>query len=122
MIMYEQKHRPLLPFRSFLSRFVRHTILASTIVFSALAIGILGYHFFAKFTWIDSLLNASMILTGMGPVGDLKGTTAKLWASAYALFSGLVFITAMGIVSAPLVHRFLHKFHLEDVNERSEVD
>src|SRR5882724_6829199 len=114
--MYEQRNHPLLPFRLFLGRFIRHSFMASIVVFSALGIGILGYHFFARFSWIDSLLNASMILTGMGPVGELKGTMAKLWASAYALFSGLIFITAMGIVSAPLVHRLLHKFHLQDLN------
>ncbi len=108
------KSKPLPPFHLFVRRLVRHTLIASLVVFVALAIGILGYHFVARFTWIDSVLNASMILTGMGPVGELKGITAKLWASAYALFSGLIFITSMGVAAAPLVHRLLHKFHLED--------
>jgi hypothetical protein len=112
--MYEPRPHPLAPFRLFVGRYVRHTLIAGVIVLVALAIGIMGYHWFARFTWLDSLLNASMILTGMGPVGELNGTVAKLWASAYALFSGLIFVTSMGIVGAPVVHRLLHKFHLED--------
>ena len=79
-------------------------------------IGIFGYHGFAGFNWVDSLLNATMILTGMGPVGALPSDTAKLFASAYALFSGLVFITATGILLAPIFHRVLHRFHIEERN------
>src|SRR5436190_11711251 len=101
--MYEQK--PLLPFRLFVRRLIWHTLVAITCVSVALLIGIFGYHFLAGYAWIDSLLNASMILTGMGQVGELKGITAKLWASAYALFSGLIFITSIGIAATPLVHR-----------------
>jgi len=80
----------------------------------ALLIGILGYHYIAGFDWIDSLLNASMILTGMGPVGPLTTTAAKIFASAYALFSGLVFISVIGVVLAPVMHRVLHKFHIDE--------
>jgi hypothetical protein len=79
----------------------------------ALSIGISGYHWIAGFKWIDSLLEASMILAGMGPVNSLPSDGAKLFASIYALFSGLVFIGIMGIVLTPLAHRMLHKFHLE---------
>ena len=73
----------------------------------ALSIGVLGYHHLAGFTWVDSILNASMILGGMGPVGELQNDGAKLFASAYAIFSGLVFISVMGIVLAPAAHRLL---------------
>jgi hypothetical protein len=80
----------------------------------ALLIGILGYHYIAGFDWIDALLNASMILTGMGPVGPLTTTAAKIFASAYALFSGLVFISVIGVVLAPVMHRVLHRFHIDE--------
>ena len=85
--------------------------LAVLLIAAALAIGIGGYHHFAGFSWIDSLLNASMILGGMGPVNPLPNDGSKLFASLYALFSGLVFIAVMGIVFTPLVHRLLHRFH-----------
>jgi len=80
----------------------------------ALSIGIGGYHWFAGFGWIDSLLEASMILSGMGPVNPLPSDRAKLFASFYALFSGLIFIGVMGVVLTPLAHRMIHKFHLDD--------
>jgi len=82
------------------------------LIAAALSIGIEGYHHFAGLGWIDSLLNASMILGGMGPVSQLTNDGAKLFASLYALFSGLVFIAVMGIVFTPLVHRLLHIFHV----------
>jgi len=79
----------------------------------ALGIGVLGYHWLAELPWIDSLLNASMILGGMGPVDPLHSTAAKVFASVYALFSGLAFIGIAGFILAPFVHRLLHKFHVE---------
>lgn len=87
----------------------------------AIGIGMVGYHGLARLTWIDSFLNASMILTGMGPVDPLPSSSAKLFAGCYAIFSGLVFMTIMGIVLAPVLHRILHRFHLadEDVNSNS---
>jgi len=84
------------------------------IVAVALLIGILGYHLIARLSWIDSLLNASMILTGMGPVDPMKDTASKLFASAYALFSGVVFLSAVGIVLSPVFHRIIHAFHMDD--------
>lgn len=79
----------------------------------SLAIGILGYHYLAGFSWVDSLLNASMILAGMGPVDTLQTLTGKIFASFYALFSGIGFLASMGILMAPVVHRLFHRFHLE---------
>lgn len=79
----------------------------------ALVIGISGYHFIAGFRWVDSVLEASMILAGMGPVKTLPTSSAKLFASVYALFSGVIFIGVIGIILGPFVHRVLHKFHLE---------
>lgn len=83
------------------------------------AVGVLGYHYFAAFTWIDSFLNACMILTGMGPVGTLPDDSAKIFASLYALFSGLVFISVMAVLLSPIMHRLLHHFHIaeEDFDE-----
>jgi len=78
-----------------------------------LFIGIAGYHWIAGLSWVDALLNASMILGGMGPVNTLTSVNAKIFASAYALFSGLMFIAVMGIVFSPIVHRMLHKFHID---------
>jgi hypothetical protein len=84
------------------------------LVLGALFAGIAGYHWLAGLPWVDSLLNASMILGGMGPVDLLPNTAAKIFASVYALFSGLVFIAVMGILFAPVLHRMLHTFHMED--------
>ncbi len=88
--------------------------LAFGVIGFALGLGILGYHTIAGFNWVDSLLNASMILSGMGPVGELKSDSAKIFASAYALFSGLVFIGATGILLTPVFHRVLHTFHIDE--------
>jgi hypothetical protein len=112
--MLERKHERLLPRRQFAWRTVRFAAAAGLLIAFALGIGIAGYHWIAGFTLIDSLLNASMILTGMGPVGEIHGTAAKLFASAYALFSGIVFLTAVGVLFAPLVHRVFHRFHVEE--------
>lgn len=74
----------------------------------------LGYHHFAKMSWIDSYLNAAMILSGMGPVGDLPNNDAKIFAGSYALFSGIIFLVTFAIIIAPIFHHFFHKLHLED--------
>ena len=100
--------------RPFYHRFLLALGLSAGVIGFALVLGILGYHFIAGFKWVDSLLNAAMILAGMGPVGGLNSDAAKLFASAYALFSGLVFITATGILLAPVFHRVLHRFHIEE--------
>ena len=82
-------------------------------MFISLSIGIVGYRVTEGISWLDSLLNASMILSGMGPVQDLHHDAAKWFASFYALFSGVAFITTVGVLFAPVIHRFLHKFHVE---------
>lgn len=79
-----------------------------------LAVGIAGYHFIAGFNWVDSMLEASMILGGMGPVKELHDDTSKIFASIYALFSGLIVIALMGIMLSPVVHRVMHKFHVDE--------
>ena len=112
--LFEHKTEPLLSWPQFLQRVALSFVLASGIVGVALLIGVVGYHHFAGLAWIDALLNASMILTGMGPVDPMTSVPAKLFASAYALFSGVVFLSAVGIVLTPLFHRILHRFHLDE--------
>jgi hypothetical protein len=112
--MFERKHERLLPLRQFIQRVVRFAVIAGVMLALALGLGVAGYHWIADERLVDALLDASMILTGMGPVGELKSTAAKLFASAYALFSGIVFITAVGVFLSPLIHRFLHHFHLDE--------
>lgn len=86
----------------------------------SLLIGMVGYHCFEKLPWVDSFANASMILSGMGPLGEMKTTGGKIFAGCYALFSGVAFLTSVGVVFAPIYHRFLHKFHLETAKEANE--
>ncbi|MDB6004858.1 MAG: hypothetical protein JWR15_1845 [Prosthecobacter sp.] len=112
--MFESRTDPVAPRFVFLRRMLKFFSLGAAVSGTALGIGILGYHYIARFGWIDSLLNASMILGGMGPMGDLPSDTAKIFASFYALFSGLVFISVMGIVLAPAAHRALHLFHMDE--------
>jgi hypothetical protein len=112
--MLEKKHEPYISRRHFVRRLSFFFGIAGLLILTALAIGVAGYHWIAGFDFVDALLNASMILTGMGPVGELKTTSAKLFASVYALFSGLVFITTVGMLFTPVVHRILHKFHFDE--------
>lgn len=112
--MYERRSHPLLSRAKFARRVARHLLLALIAVGIALAIGVLGYHFIGGLGWVDSILNASMILGGMGPVDPLHSVLAKLFASFYALFSGLAFIGVASLMVAPFAHRFLHRFHLEE--------
>ena len=120
--MFESRHQPILPVALFVRRMLVCSALASGLIAFALGIGVLGYHFIAKLSWIDAFMNAAMILTGMGPVNPLPSNAAKMFASLYALFGGLVFISLMGLLLAPIAHRVLHKFHLseEDLNDGKE--
>src|SRR5438876_10355332 len=111
--MFERRHEKLAPVSVFVKRIVASVGIAFCLIALTLAIGISGYHWIGGFNWIDSLLEASMILGGMGPVNPLATNAAKVFASLYALFSGLVFIGIMGVILTPAVHRLIHKFHLE---------
>ncbi len=117
--MFETRTDPLASHLVFVRRVIKFATIAFFVIGVALGIGILGYHYIARFSWIDSILNASMILGGMGPMGDLPSDAAKIFASFYALFSGLVFISVMGIVLAPAAHRALHLFHLDEEDSKS---
>jgi hypothetical protein len=111
--MFEHRSKPLLPRRAFYARFAWSVAATVCIVAFSLLMGSAGYHYLGELPWIDSLLNASMILAGMGPVDPIRSNAAKLFASFYALYSGIAFLTMVAILMAPLLHRFLHKFHLE---------
>ncbi len=114
--MFERKTEKLAPLSVFARRVAASAVMAGSLIATALAIGVVGYHRIAGFDWVDSLLEASMILGGMGPINALSTTGAKLFASGYALFSGLIFIAIMGIVLAPVTHRMLHQFHLDEAD------
>jgi hypothetical protein len=111
--MYERRTEPLLARRAFYRRQVKSLGFGVVILGVALGIGMAGYHYFEKLSWLDAYLNASMILSGMGPVATLQTGAGKFFAGSYALFSGLAFITTVGVIFAPAIHRFLHRFHLE---------
>lgn len=112
--MFERREEKLAPFSVFIRRMIRSLMISGILIVFVLLLGISGYHWIAGFGIVDSVLEASMILAGMGPVNSLTTNGAKLFASAYALFSGLVFIAVLGIVLAPITHRMLHKFHIDE--------
>ncbi len=113
-LRFERRQEQLAPVSVFVKRLIGSLGMALGLILFVLCLGIAGYHFIAGYKWIDSLLEASMILGGMGPVKELPGDAAKVFASAYALFSGLIFIAVMGLVLSPVVHRILHKFHVDE--------
>jgi len=110
---FEHHTRPLLSRRAFLLRVARFAGLSLALILGALALGVLGYHLLEGMPWLDALVNASMILGGMGPVDALHTVAGKLFASFYALSSGMLILAAAGVLFAPLFHRFLHRFHLD---------
>ncbi len=120
--MYERCHEPPLSRAKFLRRLARHSLVALAILLGSLLFGIWGYHFFERLDWIDSLLNASMILGGMGPVDKPLTVWGKIFASFYALYSGLIVLIIAGVLFAPIFHRLLHHFHAElDDDARSDA-
>ena len=115
---YESKHQPLLSRRAFARRLARSCAAAGLLIGLSLFGGMAGYRYFEGMDWIDAFANASMILSGMGPLGPLQTTSGKIFAGCYALYSGLALIAATGIIFAPIVHRLLHRFHMEVDKER----
>jgi hypothetical protein len=113
--MFEHRSKPLLPRRQFYARMAWSAVVALLVVAFALGIGMIGYRAFEPMSWVDAFVNAAMILSGMGPVSSLQTDGGKIFAGGYALFSGLAFLTSLGIIFAPAVHRFLHKFHAEEL-------
>lgn len=109
--MFEHHSQAILPFSLFVLRFLRSLMLGIVGILISLGIGMLGYHIIEKFSWPDAFVNAAMILSGMGPVNPLTTTAGKIFAGFYALYSGLIFIIILGIILAPVIHRFFHKMH-----------
>jgi hypothetical protein len=115
--MYEHHTEPLASPKVFARRLALNGLIGLLLLAFSLVIGILGYHFLESLSWIDSLLNASMILGGMGPVNPLKTEAGKIFASFYAIYSGVILLASVGILIAPIFHRFLHRFHLADESD-----
>jgi hypothetical protein len=111
--MFEHKSTPLLPRKAFILRMQRCVLLCAGISAATLAIGMSGYHFLEGMSWVDAFANAAMILAGMGPLGTMNTSAGKFFAGCYALFCGLIFVTIVTLLLAPIFHRALHKFHLE---------
>ena len=111
--MFEHRTQPLLDRRRFLRRILLSVLAGAALIGLSLLGGMLGYHILEGMPWIDAFANAAMILSGMGPLGPLQSTAGKLFAGLYALYSGLALILITGIVFAPVVHRMLHRFHIE---------
>ena len=112
--MYEHKKQKVVPIKTFYKRVLINILLALAIIVVCLIIGIVGYHYTAGIPWLDAVHNASMILSGMGPVVEITTDGGKWFSSIYAIFSGVVFITNMGIILAPAIHRLYHRMHLEN--------
>ena len=111
--MFEKKHQRLLPRREFYHRLTRSFAAGLALIAFSLSIGIAGYHFLGGLSWIDAFLDASMILSGMGPLSQLHTDEAKLFAGLYAIYCGIALIGTTAIIFAPVVHRAMHRFHLE---------
>jgi hypothetical protein len=109
--VYESRHQQPITPRHFRRRVLKHFLFASALIAGSLLFGMCGYHFFESLSWTDSFLNASMLLGGMGPVESPQTELGKLFAGFYALYAGLVFLIAVGIIAAPVFHRMLHLFH-----------
>ena len=117
--MYENSTEPLLSRRAFLLRLARHSAAAGGLILGSLAMGAIGYRCTEGMQWLDAVLNSAMILTGMGPVTPLQKVPAKIFATFYALYSGVAFLGIAGLLVAPVAHRILHTLHLDEDEDSS---
>lgn len=111
--MFERHHEKLLPRRKFLRRLVKFALISVVLIIISLLIGMVGYYSFEGLSWVDAFLNSAMLMGGMGQINSLQTNSGKIFAGIYAMYCGLVLLIAVGIFAAPIVHRFLHHFHLE---------
>ncbi len=116
--MFEHHHERLLPRNLFLRRLAKYALISIGLILVSLLIGMVGYNTFEGYSWVDSFLNAAMLMGGMGPVGTLQTDGGKVFAGTYALYCGLIELVAIGVFAAPIVHRFLHHFHLEGEHQQ----
>lgn len=112
--MYEKRTEPLLSRRAFLARLAKHGSISLALIAGSLLVGAVGYHVTEGLSWLDAVLNAAMILTGMGPVTPLRHVSGKVFATFYALYSGVAFLAIAGLLVAPVAHRLLHRLHMEE--------
>ena len=120
--MFEHISKPVLPRPQFISRVMRAVLLGLGLITISLVIGMLGYrYFFPKLDWADAFVNAAMILSGMGPLAAPETSGAKIFSGLYAIYSGLMLVMSAGVVFAPLVHRFLHKLHVDEDDLREKA-
>jgi len=118
--MFEHRHEKLLPRPLFFRRLAKYALISLGIVIVSLVLGMIGYHVLEGFSWVDSFLNAAMLMGGMGPVGMLHTDAGKVFAGIYALYCGLVVLVSIAIFAAPIFHRFLHHFHLEGEHRQEQ--
>lgn len=118
--MHNKSYRPLPTKAHFYRRLARSIVIAFIALAASLFMGMCGYHGFENMGWLDSFLNASMILAGMGPIGDLHTSAGKLFAGCYAIFSGVLFLSMSAVIMAPVVHRFLHRMHMDIESQPEE--
>ena len=111
--MYEARHRPLLSRAQFMRRVAAHLLVGLGVIGGSLLFGMAGYAYFERLPWMDAFLNAAMLLGGMGPVNIPQTEAGKLFAGLYALYAGLVLIVVAALLITPVIHRVLHRFHLE---------
>ena len=119
--MFEHRSKPLLPLAAYYRRLARSAGLGVLVIVFALGVGMIGYHTLEQMSWVDAFVNAAMILSGMGPVSPLQTNAGKIFAGGYALFSGLAFFAILGIIFAPAVHRFLHRFHVDEAKRANKT-
>ena len=119
-LLYEHRSEPMLSSREFGLRLWRHFLVAQGLVLASLVAGMVGYHQLAHFPWIDSFLNAAMLLGGMGPVGDIPTPEGKIFAGIFSLYAGLVLIAVSAMLLTPIFHRVMHSIHLEDGSEPTQ--
>lgn len=115
-LRYESRHQPLLSRRRFMQRFWAHVAVSTAMVLLSLLLGMAGYSYFEHLPWRDAFLNSAMLLGGMGPVDAPRTDGGKLFAGFYALYAGLVFLLSVGVALTPVLHRVVHKFHLEQTS------
>jgi len=119
---YEKRHDRLAPVEVFYRRVARNLGFGIGMIVASLAVGMAGYIYLGKMSTVDAFLNAAMILSGMGPVGDLPSDAAKIFAGLYAIYSGIIIIATAGVLLAPALHRMLHRFHMADESEADAAD
>ena len=120
--MFEHHHEKLLPRNAFLKRLAKFALISLSLILVSLLAGMVGYHLLEGYSWVDSFLNAAMLMGGMGPVNAFHTDSGKVFAGVYALYCGFIELVAIGIFAAPIFHRFLHHFHLESEKKQNELD